>query len=122
MGITDQFRKWRRNSQPKDISTLDIHEPQPTANTTTTTLTPTTTTKKVRKSSSTPKKQYPPSPDSYLQGIGDYTFVKQVGQGKFSRVILSYHYLTKKQVAIKVKKQKKLSFLVYILSLSLLDY
>ncbi|KAI9255373.1 kinase-like domain-containing protein [Helicostylum pulchrum] len=55
--------------------------------------------KKLRKP---PVKQYPPSPDTYLNGIGDYTFVRQVGQGKFSRVMLSYHCLTRKQVAVKI--------------------
>ncbi|KAI9351034.1 kinase-like domain-containing protein [Pilaira anomala] len=55
--------------------------------------------KKLRKA---PVKQYPPSPDSYLNGIGDYTFVRQVGQGKFSRVMLSYHCLTRKEVAVKI--------------------
>jgi serine/threonine protein kinase len=95
MGITDQFRKWRRHSQAKETWT---------SNTQSISMKPEDTipTKKVRKSTSTPKKQYPPSPDAFLQGIGDYTFIKQVGQGKFSRVILSYHYITKKQVAIKV--------------------
>ncbi|KAI8973218.1 hypothetical protein BDF20DRAFT_914694 [Mycotypha africana] len=48
------------------------------------------------------KKQHPCSPDTYLQGIGDYTFVRQIGQGKFSRVMLSSHYATKEQVAIKI--------------------
>lgn len=105
MGITDQIRKWRRNSQPKEgfhvttgetIAFHDNDRPQPQQ---IQTMNPS---KKVRKSS-VPKKQYPPSPDAYLKGIGDYTFIKQVGQGKFSRVILSYHYLTKQQVAIKVR-------------------
>ncbi|OAD05302.1 hypothetical protein MUCCIDRAFT_13818, partial [Mucor lusitanicus CBS 277.49] len=31
-----------------------------------------------------------------------YTFIRQVGQGKFSRVMLSTHCLTKKQVAVKI--------------------
>lgn len=104
--VADHIRKWKRNAnQPV------IHEIAPTvathlANASTTTTTTTANhlhNKKLRKPPSAPKKQYPPSPDSYLQGIGDYTFIKQVGQGKFSRVMLSTHCLTKKQVAVKVR-------------------
>ncbi|GAN06059.1 conserved hypothetical protein [Mucor ambiguus] len=103
--VADHIRKWKRNSnQPV------IHEFAPTAATHLANASTTTTTttanhlhnKKLRKPPLPPKKQYPPSPDSYLQGIGDYTFIKQVGQGKFSRVMLSTHCLTKKQVAVKI--------------------
>jgi hypothetical protein len=124
--VADQFRKWKRNSQARDLpssgthgssnlrqqqqfnyqengktlavtagaaatSAADPSSPPPQLN----------SNKKLRKPP--PTKQYPPSPDSYLQGIGDYTFIRQVGQGKFSRVMLSFHCLTKKQVAVKVK-------------------
>ena len=105
--VADHIRKWKRNSnQPV------IHEIAPTVATqfatTNASTTPSTANqhlqnKKLRKPPSPPKKQYPPSPDSYLQGIGDYTFIRQVGQGKFSRVMLSTHCLTKKQVAVKVR-------------------
>lgn len=40
--------------------------------------------------------------DSYLNGIGSYEFVKSLGNGKFSRVMLAYHLETHQQVAIKV--------------------
>lgn len=97
--VADHIRKWKRNSnQPV------IHEIAPTvASTTPSTANQHLQNKKLRKPPSPPKKQYPPSPDSYLQGIGDYTFIRQVGQGKFSRVMLSTHRLTKKQVAVKVR-------------------
>ncbi|KAI8047808.1 kinase-like domain-containing protein, partial [Gilbertella persicaria] len=75
----------------------DYHEQRPTRTEAFPTI-PSTSTKKPRKA----PKQYHPSPDTFLQGIGDYTFIRQVGQGKFSRVMLSYHSLTKKQVAIKI--------------------
>jgi transaldolase len=40
--------------------------------------------------------------DSYLNGIGSYEFIKSLGNGKFSRVMLAYHLETHQQVAIKV--------------------
>ena len=40
--------------------------------------------------------------DSYLNGIGPYEFMKPLGSGKFSRVMLAYHLETHQQVAIKV--------------------
>jgi hypothetical protein len=40
--------------------------------------------------------------DSYLNGIGSYEFIKSLGSGKFSRVMLAYHLETRQQVAIKV--------------------
>ncbi|CEP19389.1 hypothetical protein [Parasitella parasitica] len=111
--VADHIKKWKKSSNQHDIVA--------TTTTTTTTTTPTATApgstnastvtaatthnpnnKKLRKPPSPPSKQYPPSPDSFLQGIGDYTFVKQIGQGKFSRVMLSTHCLTQKQVAVKI--------------------
>ncbi|CEG65727.1 hypothetical protein RMATCC62417_02450 [Rhizopus microsporus] len=58
----------------------------------------------LRNGNGKPSKQkvYPPSSDSYLNGIGDYVFIKPIGQGKFSKVILANHYLTNEKVAIKV--------------------
>lgn len=41
--------------------------------------------------------------DSYLNGIGSYEFIKSLGNGKFSRVMLAYHLETHQQVAIKVR-------------------
>ncbi|KAI7899071.1 kinase-like domain-containing protein [Cokeromyces recurvatus] len=40
--------------------------------------------------------------DSLLNGIGDYIFHSPLGVGKFSKVMLAYHYLTGEKVAIKV--------------------
>ncbi|KAK4512720.1 HOG (high osmolarity glycerol) pathway protein [Mucor velutinosus] len=40
--------------------------------------------------------------DNYLNGIGSYEFVKSLGSGKFSRVMLAYHLETHQQVAIKI--------------------
>lgn len=40
--------------------------------------------------------------DSYLNGIGSYEFIKPLGSGKFSKVMLAYHLETHQQVAIKV--------------------
>ncbi|KAF7730963.1 hypothetical protein EC973_001009 [Apophysomyces ossiformis] len=57
---------------------------------------------KERKSSSSPPKDYPPSPDTLLNGIGDYVFLNQLGHGKFSKVMLAQHYLTGEKFAIKI--------------------
>lgn len=103
--VADHIRKWKRNSNQHVINEIVPTTPHTTATTnasTATTNAANNLNKKLRKPPSPPKKQYPPSPDSYLQGIGDYTFIKQIGQGKFSRVMLSIHCLTKKQVAVKV--------------------
>ncbi|KAI7896845.1 kinase-like domain-containing protein [Mucor mucedo] len=40
--------------------------------------------------------------DSYLNGIGSYEFIKSLGSGKFSKVMLAYHLETHQQVAIKI--------------------
>lgn len=125
--VADQFRKWKRNStqrelplengvyrqnfeEPVTVSTATTPPPpqQPPQQPTVAVIAdPSQPNKNVpKKLRKPPVKQYPPSPDTYLNGIGDYTFVRQVGQGKFSRVMLSYHCLTRKQVAVKVKKKK----------------
>ncbi|KAI9012478.1 kinase-like domain-containing protein, partial [Phycomyces nitens] len=49
-----------------------------------------------------PKSTKPPNIDTLLQGIGQYTFLGPLGDGKFSRVILAQHYLTGERFAIKV--------------------
>lgn len=49
-----------------------------------------------------PKKQYPPSADTLLHGIGEYLFVDELGRGKFSKVVLAQHYHTGERFAIKV--------------------
>lgn len=121
--VADQFRKWRRNSQQREVIIENgIYHPQriqqqqlPQAsvdigklninNNASPTDDPLLVDNKPKKLRKPPAKQYPPSPDTYLNGIGDYTFIRQVGQGKFSRVMLSYHCLTRKQVAVKVTKK-----------------
>ncbi|KAI8370948.1 kinase-like domain-containing protein [Blakeslea trispora] len=40
--------------------------------------------------------------DSCLNGIGPYEFIKPLGSGKFSRVMLAQHLETQQQVAIKI--------------------
>lgn len=40
--------------------------------------------------------------DNNLNGIGSYEYIKPLGNGKFSRVMLAYHLETHQQVAIKV--------------------
>ncbi|KAI8992087.1 kinase-like domain-containing protein [Mycotypha africana] len=40
--------------------------------------------------------------DSQLNGIGPYEFLRPLGNGKFSRVLLAHHLETKQQVAIKI--------------------
>lgn len=116
--VADQFRKWRRNSNQREFPPVDIgqgYENSPTEASVAATVAidPSLPEKNVpKKLRKPPAKQYPPSPDTYLNGIGDYTFIRQVGQGKFSRVMLSYHCLTRKQVAVKVRllfKNKKKS-------------
>ena len=48
----------------------------------------------------------PPNPDLTLQGIGEYTFIEPLGNGKFSKVMLAEHYITREQYAVKVKKER----------------
>lgn len=103
MGISGPFRKWRRNSYASPPSSaiqqtgkLDLFHNDTSCRQVLVTPPPSN-------NSSKSKKQLPPSPDLYLSGIGDYTFIKQIGQGKFSKVLLAFHYQTKKQVAIKVR-------------------
>lgn len=122
--VADQFRKWKRNSQTRESPSTSSHwrqEQQLNHNENKRTLRAAVTAaadsslppaavvhnkKNTNNDKNTNNKLRkpppPPSPDSYLQGIGDYTFIRQVGQGKFSRVMLSFHCLTKKQVAVKV--------------------
>lgn len=118
--VADQFRKWRRNSQQREVIIENgiyhpqrIHQQQHTQasvdigklninNNASPADDPLLVDNKPKKLRKPPAKQYPPSPDTYLNGIGDYTFIRQVGQGKFSRVMLSYHCLTRKQVAVKI--------------------
>jgi hypothetical protein len=41
--------------------------------------------------------------DSLIRGIGEYRFIKPLGTGKFSDVVLASHYETERLVAIKVR-------------------
>ncbi|ORZ11108.1 hypothetical protein BCR42DRAFT_102863 [Absidia repens] len=41
------------------------------------------------------------NPDTTIFGIGDYQFISQLGEGKFSKVMLAQHYLTGEKFAIK---------------------
>ncbi|KAI7872631.1 kinase-like domain-containing protein [Mucor mucedo] len=105
--VADQFRKWRRNSNQRELPAVDNglgYENSPTEASVAATVAidPSLADKNPKKLRKPPAKQYPPSPDTYLNGIGDYTFIRQVGQGKFSKVMLSYHCLTRKQVAVKI--------------------
>lgn len=116
--VADQFRKWRRNSHQRDINETTLYQQQLQQqygeqhtvditklninNNNTSAVVVDPSINKPKKLRNPPAKQYPPSPDTYLNGIGDYTFIRQVGQGKFSKVMLSYHCLTRKQVAVKV--------------------
>ncbi|KAI8993728.1 kinase-like domain-containing protein [Pilobolus umbonatus] len=107
--VAGQFRKWRRNSSYRESSSSTSREEDKTVNSKenndknksrkSTSDAPKPSTGKSRKP---PAKEYPPSSDSLLNGIGDYTFVRQIGQGKFSRVMLSLHCLTRNEVAIKI--------------------
>jgi serine/threonine protein kinase len=55
-----------------------------------------------------------PNPDTLVHGIGEYHFVSQLGEGKFSKVMLAQHYLTGDKFAIKVirrmEREKKNKF------------
>lgn len=128
LGVSNPFRssKWRHRSttvEMKDEESCDISpqhtntgiappSPPDSSTNNTTTTTNSTTIKK--------KKLLPAPPfnsDSLLNGIGDYIFESPLGGGKFSKVMLSHHYLTGEKVAIKVytifiskKKMRYFSF------------
>ena len=55
------------------------------------------------------KKEYPPSTDTLLNGIGEYNFLEQIGHGKFSRVMLAEHYATGERFAVKVRYSSSFS-------------
>ncbi|KAI9490357.1 kinase-like domain-containing protein, partial [Zychaea mexicana] len=57
--------------------------------------------------SSDKKKEFPPSTDTLLNGIGDYSFVEQIGHGKFSKVMLAQHYITGERFAVKIIDKRK---------------
>lgn len=92
--VSNPFRstKWRHISTTTELRPIAspqmkvIAPPSPPDST--------TTTKK--------KKNIPFNSDTLLDGIGDYIFQSPLGGGKFSKVMLCYHYLTGLKVAIKV--------------------
>ncbi|KAG2224891.1 hypothetical protein INT45_010840 [Circinella minor] len=53
------------------------------------------------------KKEYPPSTDTLLNGIGEYNFLEQIGHGKFSKVMLAEHYITGERFAVKIIDKRK---------------
>lgn len=91
MVISNPFRssKWRQRSTTTEINDIvpPIAPPSPPDST-------------IIRNKPTP----PFNSDSLLDGIGDYIFQSPLGGGKFSKVLLSYHYLTGLKVAIKVIK------------------
>lgn len=97
--VSNPFRstpsKWRHVSTTtelkNDISTAQQQTPPSPPDSTTTN----------QKKKKTPSARL--NSDSLLNGIGDYIFQAPLGDGKFSKVILSTHYLTGLKVAIKVK-------------------
>lgn len=97
MVISNPFRssKWRQRSTTTEINDTVIAAPVAPPSPPDSTI--------VKKNKPTP----PFNSDSLLDGIGDYIFQSPLGGGKFSKVLLSYHYLTGLKVAIKVKKKKK---------------
>ena len=48
----------------------------------------------------TAKRKLEGNPDSNLNAIGNYTFIKTVGEGNFAKVKLAEHKLTKQKVPI----------------------
>lgn len=90
MVISNPFRstKWRQRSTTTEINDISapIAPPSPPDSTI------------IKKDKPSP----PFNSDSLLDGIGDYIFESPLGGGKFSKVLLSYHYLTGLKVAIKV--------------------
>ena len=117
--VSNLFRssKWRHRSTTVEMKDEEsnIHQyqqqqrqqqgiappspPDSSTNNTTTTTTASNTNSTIRR-----KKTMiaPFNSDSLLNGIGDYIFESTLGGGKFSKVMLSYHYLTGEKVAIKV--------------------
>ena len=51
-----------------------------------------------RRSSSKGKDKYEGNPDHNLPGIGNYMFVKQLGEGNFAKVKLARHKITGQEV------------------------
>ncbi|KAI9343843.1 kinase-like domain-containing protein [Pilaira anomala] len=100
--VSNPFRsttsKWRHVSTTtelkNDISTAISTPPSPPDSI--------TTNKKKKK---TPSARF--NSDSLLNGIGDYIFQAPLGDGKFSKVILSTHYLTGLKVAIKMINKRE---------------
>ncbi|KAG0173371.1 Map microtubule affinity-regulating kinase [Apophysomyces sp. BC1015] len=112
-GVADHLRtKWRRHSsrmtssgtviKPDDMKRSQQQQQQRAKSKASTEGDSGAKNTKDRKSSSSPPKDYPPSPDTLLNGIGDYLFLNQLGHGKFSKVMLAQHYLTGEKYAVKI--------------------
>ncbi|GAA5805947.1 kinase-like domain-containing protein [Helicostylum pulchrum] len=97
--VSNPFRsaKWRHVSTTTELK--PISSPQTTVIAPPSPPDSTTTTKK--------KKNIPFNSDTLLDGIGDYIFQSPLGGGKFSKVMLCYHYLTGLKVAIKMINKKE---------------
>ncbi|KAI8384320.1 kinase-like domain-containing protein [Radiomyces spectabilis] len=88
-GVTEHIRtKWRRSSTKLDSPVVATPSPGSPSG----------------RSEEPPKAppNYAPNPDGQLHGIGVYTFLHVLGDGKFSRVMLAQHYLTMEKFAVKV--------------------
>ncbi|KAI8338901.1 kinase-like domain-containing protein, partial [Chlamydoabsidia padenii] len=86
--ITTPFKD---NQESKQEPTLDAQQPDPTP-----------ATKKPSTQSTPTTIDLGPNPDTLVFGIGEYQFVSQLGEGKFSKVMLARHYLTGDKFAIKM--------------------
>ncbi|ORZ21230.1 hypothetical protein BCR42DRAFT_488337 [Absidia repens] len=111
--VSEQVRnKWRRRSDPI-LSNVNQNQ-QPKQQETPASLSPPSIKSQQQESKPTPpqpktdkpSKHSPndltPNPDTLVFGIGDYQFLSQLGEGKFSKVMLAQHYLTGERFAIKM--------------------
>lgn len=64
------------------------------------------------------KKEPVNNQDNHLNGIGPYEFIKPLGSGKFSKVMLAYHLETHQQVAIKVRVNMDNLYLSFLTRIS----
>lgn len=108
--VSEQVRnKWRRRSEPM-LSSMKQEQPpmtippqevsQQEATMNDQQQDPTTNKKKPPTTN-----DFGPNPDTLVNGIGEYHFVSQLGEGKFSKVMLAQHYLTGDKFAIKVLRR-----------------
>ncbi|KAI7861812.1 kinase-like domain-containing protein, partial [Spinellus fusiger] len=96
-------REQRESLPPKEHR--ETHEPRESKEHKTHTITPPNEVPTPEKKAHEKKistKEYPPSADTLLGGIGDYIFLDPLGRGKFSTVIMAQHYLTGDKFAVKI--------------------